>query len=68
MYEYQFITLKADEGVLGFLGMGSIRLEDHQDVIVEQAEQGWRFVAFAPMAFMQGAITKADLVFERALM
>ncbi|MCP5548480.1 MAG: DUF4177 domain-containing protein [Akkermansiaceae bacterium] len=39
---------------------------DYQDVIDEQARQGWRFVqAFAPAVVGYGASKYVDLIFEK---
>jgi len=59
VYEYQFIAIQSEWGFSGN------HLHEHQSLIHEQAEKGWRFVTFIPTKITQGVPVHADLVFER---
>jgi hypothetical protein len=59
MYEYQYIDVEWGIGLTGY------RLEAHQDIIDQQAGDGWRFVTLVPTKIAQGIQIHGDLVFER---
>ena len=63
-YEYRFVTVKLITGVLG--GVSSKIEEGYRKDIIENANDGWRFVqAFAPSVAKVGSSLYADLIFER---
>ena len=62
MYEYKFVEVKLDNMIFGR------EMFDHRDYIIEQAQHGWRFVAYIPTKVNSSGIpTLGELVFERAL-
>ena len=59
MYEYKFIEIKSTS-------IMTIHFEEYQDIINEEAKNGWRFVNALPVKIGgYGAITTLGLVFER---
>ena len=59
MYEYKFIEIKSTS-------IMTIHFEEYQDIINEEAKNGWRFVNSLPVKIGgYGAITTLSLVFER---
>ena len=65
MYEYQFVRIEVPGG---FLGMHQTPSEDHQELIRQHAQEGWRFVQiFAPGTHIGGSVAYFELIFEKSL-
>ena len=65
-YEYKFVRLGEYRGSALF-GVRDSEREAYQDVVHEQARDGWRLVQiFAPGTAAFGAARYYELIFERA--
>ena len=63
MYEYLFVRIEVP---FGFLGVSQKPSEDHQEIIRQHAQDGWRFVQiFAPGTQGSGSVAYFELIFER---
>jgi hypothetical protein len=59
MYEYKYIECFAD---------GFFTDDNHQEIINEHAEQGWRFIQMVPIQYnTHGTPKKFEIIFERKL-
>lgn len=59
MYEYKFIKVELSNWT-------SKPQDDYQDIIIDHAKQGWRFVQiFAPSTRGYGSAAYFELIFER---
>ena len=65
MYEYKFVRIEVP---FGFLGVHQKPSEDHQELIRQHAQEGWRFVQiFAPGTQGSGSVAYFELIFEKSL-
>ncbi len=60
MYEYKFVRVN-------YVGFIQRKLENYQQVILENARDGWRFVQAVQAEELDKAFTGVDLVFEREI-
>ncbi len=62
MYEYKYVAIKPQRNMI------SVRFEEHQVIISEYAQQGYRFVGYIPTEISQtGIIIEIELVFEKVI-
>ncbi|KAF0821041.1 MULTISPECIES: DUF4177 domain-containing protein [unclassified Cytobacillus] len=61
MYDYKFIKIN----VGAFSGKPK---EDYEEIIIQQAQEGWRLHTFTPLPFASGGqALEIQLIFEREL-
>ena len=61
MLEYTFEKVPCDRGVF----VGKIPKEQHREMILRRAAEGWRYAGWIPTQQINGGITELDLIFER---
>ncbi len=61
MYTYEYERIYA-EGII------RLKIENHRDVIIRRAEDGWRYAGYIPVKQNgDGMIMEMDLIFEKEL-
>ncbi len=66
MYQYEFERISTDITGFGMLAGPVPGTEEYREIIVQRAEEGWRYVGFLPAAQRgDGYLRALDLVFER---
>lgn len=61
MYTYEYERIYAE----GFI---RLKIENHREVIIRRAEDGWRYVGYIPVKQnADGMIVEMDLIFEKEL-
>ena len=61
MLEYTFETVPCNRGVF----VGKIPKEQHREMILRRAADGWRYAGWIPTQQINGGISDLDLIFER---
>ena len=61
MLEYTFEKVPCDRGVF----VGKSPKEQHREMILRRAAEGWRDAGWIPPQQINGGITELDLIFER---
>ena len=61
MLEYTFEKVPCDRGVF----VGKIPKEQHREMILRRAADGWRYAGRIPTQQINGGITELDRSFER---
>ena len=61
MLEYTFEKVPCNRGVV----VGKIPKEQHREMILRRAADGWRYAGWIPTQQINGGITELDLIFER---
>lgn len=59
MLEYEFEEIPGGRGF--FVG----KTEQHREVILRRAAEGWRYCGWIPAEQMNGEVVTLDLIFER---
>ena len=59
MYTYEYERMFSQ-------GLIRLRIEDHEAVITQRAQDGWRYVGYIPVEqSAEGLIIELDLIFEK---
>ncbi|MEY8418580.1 DUF4177 domain-containing protein [Oscillospiraceae bacterium 44-5] len=59
MYTYEYERMFSQ-------GLIRLRIEDHEAVIIQRAQDGWRYVGYIPVEqSAEGLIIELDLIFEK---
>ncbi len=66
MYQYEYVTLSAEEGKIGAKLKGLQSLDSYREIIDARAANGWRYVGYIPtIESIRGYTKSLDLIFEK---